>query len=68
VLYRLVDPPVPAGEYLATSLRPGAWLALLGSLAMVAGGLWPRRLGSTEVSEPLASGTWSGLSGWTPEG
>jgi hypothetical protein len=68
VLFRMVDPPVPAGEYIAMSLRPGAWLALLGSLAMVAGGLWPRGLGSTEVSEPLASSTWSGLSGWTPEG
>jgi hypothetical protein len=68
VLYRMVDPPAPAGEYIAMSLRPGAWLALLGSLAMVGGGLWPHGLGATEVSEPLASSTWSGLSGWTPEG
>jgi hypothetical protein len=68
VLYRMVDPPAPAGEYIAVSLRPGAWLALLGCLAMVGGGLWPGSLGSSQVTEPLASSTWSGLSGWTPEG
>jgi len=68
VLYRVVDPPAPAGELIAVSLRPGAWLALLGSLAMVAGGLWPSGLGATEASEPLASSAWAELSGWTPEG
>ena len=38
VLFRIVDPPAPAGGVLALSLREGAWLALLGSLAMIAGG------------------------------
>ena len=42
VLYRMVERPAPAGPYIALSLREGAWLALLGSLAMLAGGLWPR--------------------------
>jgi hypothetical protein len=67
VIYRMVDPPTPAGNLLALSLREGAWLALLGSLAMVAGGLWPRSLGSSEISEARVRGAWSGLSGWTPE-
>lgn len=44
VLYRMVDPATPAGELVSLSLREGAWLALLGSLTMVAGGLWPRRV------------------------
>jgi len=42
VLYRMVDLPAGAGELLATSLREGAWLALLGSIAMMLGGMWPR--------------------------
>jgi len=68
VLYRMIHPPVPAGNLLAFSLREGAWLALLGSLAMIAGGLWPRGLGSPEVSESRAQASLSGLSGWTPQG
>ena len=31
----------PPGELFALSLREGAWLALLGAVAMVAGALWP---------------------------
>jgi len=67
VLYRMVDPPTPAGNLIALSLREGPWLALLGSLAMVLGGLWPRWV-SSPASSPDAQlrGTWSGLSGWTP--
>lgn len=68
VLYRMVDPPSPAGGLLALSLREGAWLALLGSAAMVVGALWPEGLGGRAVSERKLQSTWSELSGWTPEG
>ena len=49
VLYRMVDPPTPAGDFLALSLREGAWLALLGSAAMIAGAVWPERPGGATV-------------------
>jgi hypothetical protein len=66
VLYRIVDPPAHA---LALSPREGAWLALLGALAMVAGGLWPRVADAFEPAEPLAArAAWSALSRWTPQG
>ncbi len=68
VLFRIVDPPTPAGAFLALSLREGAWLALLGSAAMVAGSLWPENLGSRIPSDAKLESAWSGLSGWTPEG
>jgi len=42
VLYRMVDPPASVGALPSPSLREGAWLALLGSLAMALGGMWPR--------------------------
>jgi hypothetical protein len=67
VLYRMVHPPAPAGELLILSLREGAWVALLGSLAMVAGGLWPRSIRAPELPESLARNVWPGLSSWTPE-
>lgn len=67
VLFRMVDPPTPAGNFLALGLREGAWLALLGSLAMVAGALWPRRLDSSTPSDAQLKRVWSELSGWTPE-
>src|SRR5271163_3281566 len=41
-LYRILDPPAVTGDVLALSLREGPWLALLASLAMVLGGMWPR--------------------------
>ncbi len=44
VLFRIVDPPTPAGGVLALSLREGAWLALLGSVAMVVGAFLPEGL------------------------
>jgi hypothetical protein len=68
VLYRMVDPPSPAGGFLALSLREGAWLALLGSVAMVAGAFWPERLGAATPSDAKLESTWSQFSGWTPEG
>src|ERR1019366_9114565 len=66
VLYRMVDPPAPAGNLVSLSLREGSWLALLGALAMVLGGLWPRAMYSSTVSDVEVRGAWSGLSGWTP--
>jgi hypothetical protein len=67
VIYRMVDPPSSAGNFLAFSLREGAWLALLGSMAVMVGALWPRDLGSTTPSDTQLKRAWSGLSGWTPE-
>jgi hypothetical protein len=67
VLYRMVDPPAPAGGMIALSLREGAWLALLGSAAMVLGGIWPRSVSPSASADAPAHGAWSGLSGWTPE-
>jgi hypothetical protein len=67
IVYRMVRPPTPAGELVALSLREGAWLALLGSLAMLAGGLWPRaRPSAKDSSQTSLDAAWSGLSGWTP--
>ncbi len=63
VLFRMVVPPV-GGDALVLSLREGAWLGLLGSIAMVLGGMWPRCV----YSDALARGSWSGLPGWTVGG
>ncbi|HWX96233.1 MAG TPA: hypothetical protein VNZ01_05220 [Solirubrobacteraceae bacterium] len=69
VVYRIVSPPTPAGELVALSLREGAWLALLGSLAILAGGLWPRGRAAENGSPQTSIDTaWTGLSGWTPQG
>ena len=68
VLFRIVDPPTPAGGALALSLREGAWLALLGSAAIVVGALWPERPGAREPSDAKLQSAWAELSGWTPEG
>ena len=67
VVYRMVVPPTPAGNLVTLSLREGAWLALLGSLTMVAAGLWPRLFAEKAPGDAKAHGAWSGLSGWTPE-
>lgn len=67
VLYRMISPPSPAGGVLSLSLREGAWLALLGSLAMVAGALWPSPRTGVAARDEDVQGAWSGLSGWTPE-
>jgi hypothetical protein len=67
VLYRMLAPPAPAGELLALSLREGAWLALIGAVAMVAGALWPARPIGAGAREGDVQDAWSGLSGWTPE-
>lgn len=67
VLYRMAVRPGEDGDVTA-SLRAGAWLALLGSLGLLVGGLWPRRLRSKRTSDAAIEDAWSGLSGWTPEG
>jgi hypothetical protein len=66
VLYRTLDPPTPTGEFLALSPREGAWLALAGSLAIVAGAIWPRQLAAATASDAKLASAWSELSGWTP--
>jgi hypothetical protein len=68
VLFRIVDPPTPAGGVLALSVREGAWLALLGSAAIVVGAFLPERLPARGSSDAGLQSTWSELSGWTPEG
>lgn len=67
VLYRMIAPPSPSGELFALSLREGAWLALLGAVAMVAGAFWPAGARSPRGQPTEASDAWSQLSGWTPE-
>ena len=69
VLFRIVFPPIPEGGYIALSIREGAWLALLGSAAVIAGGLWPRLArASSEPAQGKLDSALSSLSGWTPEG
>lgn len=67
VLYRMVDRPVPDGGLIALSLREGAWLALLASLAIALGALLGRRSAPAAESRTDAQSVWSELSGWTPE-
>ena len=69
VAFRMAVPPDVGGSYLALSLREGAWLSLLGALAIVAGGLWPRGSAPALAEEeppPAGERIWSQLSGWTP--
>lgn len=68
VAYRMVDPPSAAGGIISLSLREGAWLCLLGALAILGGGLLPRLRRSTGSPQDRADGAFAGLSGWTPEG
>jgi hypothetical protein len=67
-LYRMVDPPAFAGSVVALSLRDGPWLALLGSVAIALGGVWPRCAYVTAPSKERAHDNWPGVSSWTPEG
>ena len=66
VAFRMVDPPVPDGGVVTLSLQWGAWLALLGALAMIAGDLWPAGRGAG-ASPPEVARALEGLSGWTPQ-
>lgn len=67
-LFRMLDLPTPADALLAPALREGAWLALLGGVTMVLGGMWPRCVYSAAGADVNAPGAWSGLSGWTVGG
>jgi len=67
ILFRMIEPPTPAGGFVELSLREGPWLALLGSLLMIVGGLWPRTLSLPSSSSTGGMDLWSSLSGWTPE-
>jgi hypothetical protein len=63
VLFRMLAPPSSAVGVAELSLREGAWLALLGSLAIALGGMWPRSIGFLAPSAGRAPGAWSGLPG-----
>jgi hypothetical protein len=67
VLFRMVARPVAQEEMLSLSLAWGVWLALAGSLAIVAGGLISRCEGGAGYSEAALGKTWDSLSGWMPE-
>lgn len=66
VLFRTIDRPQSFGGYVSLSLREGIWLALIGSLAMIAGGMWPKAASSPADVEAKLEDNWSALSGWTP--
>lgn len=61
-LYRILDPPVLGGETAAVSLLAGPWIALMASLLMMLGGIWPRHVGSVEPVEAQMRGVWPGVS------
>jgi hypothetical protein len=65
-VFRMVVRPVGDGTFVQLSLRPGAYLALVGCLAIAGGALWPAA--RHDASEPASAGgdVWSDLSGWTP--
>lgn len=67
VLFRMAVRPSPDPNLLSLSLREGAWLALIGAVAMVVGALWRPRLSSSRSRDSDVQDAWSGLSGWTPE-
>jgi hypothetical protein len=61
-LYRIIDPPALVGGN-AVSLLEGPWLALLASLMMMLGGMWPPRTGTVESADTRMLGVWPGVSG-----
>ncbi len=65
--FRIVDPPAQQQEVFTLSASWGIWLALLSSLAIVAGGLWSARPDSPKASGETLADAWDGLSGWTPD-
>jgi hypothetical protein len=56
-IYRMIDTPSLAAGTYAASLREGAWLALMGSVTMMLGGMWPRVTPSE--ARPMRPGTLS---------
>jgi hypothetical protein len=67
VLFRMVDRPTPQENLFSVSLGIGIWLALAGSLAVLAGDVWPQSSGRPPATTELED-SWKELSGWTPEG
>ncbi len=67
VLYRIAVPPALEGQLFDVSRREGAWLSLLGAVAIVAGAMWPRASARVSASPGAGESVWSELSGWTPE-
>lgn len=55
-LYRIIVLPSVAGDLV--SLREGPWLALLASLTVMIGGMWPRQVGVFGQSEATVGGAW----------
>jgi len=66
IVFRMIDRPAPVQALVSLSLREGAWLALLGAMTMVIGGMWPRVTSAPVSVEKPLEGPWSALSGWTP--
>lgn len=67
VAYRMIAPPSPVQDIVALSLRPGAWLSLIGSLMILGGGLWPRFSAGVSGGEGRVEDALAQLSGWTPQ-
>ncbi|HUB73147.1 MAG TPA: hypothetical protein VL979_03805 [Solirubrobacteraceae bacterium] len=59
VLYRMLAPPAAGVGVVETGLREGAWLALLGSLAIALGGMWPRSIDLLQPPVPGGAHVWS---------
>jgi hypothetical protein len=66
VAYRILEPTALAAGSSAGTLREGAWLALVSSMAMVAGGLWPRVELDPDPVEGRLRGVLGTLPGITP--
>jgi hypothetical protein len=64
VLYRMVVPPAGVEHMVAMSLREGGWLALLGSLAMALGGIWPRAMPALALGEAGGGDVFAALGSW----
>lgn len=62
-LYRILDPPALGEETVFVSLLAGPWLALLSSLVMMLGGVWPRQVGCVEAAEARMRGVSPGIPG-----
>jgi hypothetical protein len=61
-LDRILDPPMLGGGAVIISLLAGPWLALMSSLLMMLGGMWPRHVGSAETADARLRGVWPGVS------
>ena len=66
-VWHMVSRPDPAPSFITVSLKPAAWVALVGAVAVVAGTLWPAG-DSAGAKSPArdSADVWAELSGWTP--